>query len=206
MDTFVLQLWSKIFSFFGKLSLFSAVRWIFPETRSSVGFVDIWVTANLILSIAAALLTRQWPASVLAGVVVLVYGLIRVFEIIIYQINVLLFDEYIQVSEYKLQGPRRLIVLMMHNYIEVILWYSAIYLHYHDLVEWEAWAKPELSYALYGSFFTMSTFGASVFSPKTLYGIIIMSSQSVIGLFMTVLMIARFIGIFPKPRSSEPMG
>src|SRR5713226_5386298 len=93
MDTFVLRLWSNIFSFLGKLSLFSAVRWIFPKTCSSYGFVEIWVIANLILSIAAAFLTRQWPTSVVARTI-LVYGFVRVFEITIYQINVLLFDEY----------------------------------------------------------------------------------------------------------------
>jgi hypothetical protein len=208
MDTFILRFWSTIFSIFGNLSLFSTVGRIFPRTRTSYGFVDIWVIANLILSIVAALLTRQWPTSV-ALAAVLVYGLVRVFEIIIYQINVLLFDEYkasIKGQEYKIQGPRRLVILMMHNYVEVIMWYSAIYLYCNDLMKWEEWAKPELSYALYGSFFTMSTFGASVFSPKSVYGIIILSSQSVIGLFMTILMIARFIAVFPRPESHEPIG
>lgn len=208
MDTFVLRFWSAVFSHLGSVSLFSFVRCIFPRVRRSYLFVDIWVAANLFLSIAAAIQVKLWPTSVVSCVV-LIYGMSRVFETTVYQINVLLFDEYRawkNKQKYKLKGPRRLVLLMMHNYVEIIIWYAAIYLYWPNLLKWEEWAQPDLSYALYGSFFTMSTFGTSAFAPKTICGIVLVLSQSVIGLFMTILMIARFIGIFPKPDSHDRMG
>jgi hypothetical protein len=53
----------------------------------------------------------------------IIYGGVRVVEIVIYQINVLIFDEYRARRSgimYGVRGYRRLILLVPHNYIEII--------------------------------------------------------------------------------------
>lgn len=71
-------------------------------------FVEKWVFVHLIGSFTATIIG---------------YGLLRVFEIIIYQINVLFFHPYKfhkAGNEYKIKSPTRIVILLLHNYVEVM--------------------------------------------------------------------------------------
>ena len=62
---------------------------------------------------------------------ILMYSFIRVLEIVIYQINVLLFHPYkaliVQKKKvYKIQNPFRSVVLLGHNLLEVVFWFTAM--------------------------------------------------------------------------------
>jgi hypothetical protein len=139
---------------------------------------------------------RWWEAFVIF------YGITRVIEIFVYQINVLLFDEFRAKkagNEYAIQGFRRIVVLLLHNYIEIIFWFAIFYRN-------AGWAFKTLSedldsffVSLNFSFVTMTNFGHTVVSSTTIFGYILVFVQSVIGLFMTLLIIARFISLLPKP-------
>lgn len=59
------------------------------------------------------------------------YASIRVFEIVVYQINVLLFHPYkalivLKKKVYKIQNPFRSVVLLGHNLLEVVFWFTAM--------------------------------------------------------------------------------
>jgi hypothetical protein len=139
---------------------------------------------------------RWWEAFIIF------YGITRVIEIFVYQINVLLFDEFRAKkagNEYAIQGFRRIVVLLLHNYIEIIFWFAIFYRN-------AGWAFKPLSedldsffVSLNFSFVTMTNFGHTVVSSTTIFGYILVFVQSVIGLFMTLLIIARFISLLPKP-------
>ena len=117
MKSFIVELWSKIFSIL-RLSPFQVIRTLIPAIKGSYRFVDGWVLGNLLLSVAllsiCSVPNLRWWEAIAIG-----YGGIRVFEVFIYQINVLLFDEYRarKAGEtYALRGFRRIVILLLPKF------------------------------------------------------------------------------------------
>lgn len=57
------------------------------------------------------------------------YGSLRVFEVIVYQINVVFFDPYRAHKarrQYKVKSIRRIILALFHNYVEIMFWFAVI--------------------------------------------------------------------------------
>lgn len=139
-------------------------------------------------------------SNILSGII-LSYGCIRVFEITVYQVNVLLFDQFKNPASYKLKSYRRMVILLLHNYVEIILWYATTYtiLAFNfDLFE----QKDSLTSIFLFSFKTMVTFGTDVAKLSNL-GHFFVFTQAIIGLFMTLICLARFIGLLPKPDTMD---
>ena len=205
MTTFIVDLWSRVFHLLRWVSLFEPVRRIFPGLKS-YGAVDVWVICNFALAILAAatapFVTCFWGKIFLVG-----YGLLRVFEIAIYQINVLLFDEYRaqKVGErYALRGYRRLVVLLLQNYTEIVFWFAAIYVALNPYLDFKLQGTASTFIGgVYSSFIVMTTFGEPNMVPKNLWTVGLILYQSVIGLFMTLVSLARFIALIPTPDSSD---
>jgi len=205
MKSFIVEIWSKLFSVLRWISPFQIICISIPATKGSYRFVEGWVLGNLLLSIVLLLICAtpnlRWWEAIAIG-----YGGIRVFEVFIYLINVLLFNEY-RVRKagktYALRGYRRLVILLLHNYVEVIFWFALFYRN----LGW-AFAAGEITLdsflaSLNFSFLTMTTFGYSAIFPKETLGDILTLIQSVIGLFMALLILARFISLIPKPQTQD---
>ena len=135
---------------------------------------------------------------------VMAYGSIRIYEIVVYQINVVLFDAHRTsktVQQHKLRGYRRLVILLLLNYVELIFWFAVLYRHMSDTflpVVDTYWS------ALAVSFTTMSGLGPATSSSTG--GSIVnaaLYAQAVVGLFMTLVVLARFISILPQPKSAD---
>lgn len=203
MKSFIVEFWSKIFNVLRWISPFQIIRFIIPS--ASYRFVDGWVLGNLILSILLLLICsapyiRWWEA------IAIVWGAIRVFEVIIYQINVLLFDEYRAKKEgksYAIRGYRRILILLLHNYIEIIFWFALFYRNIGYAFETGGADLNQILVSLNFSFFTMTTFGITAISPKDNFGIIINFIQSMIGLVMVLLILSRFISLIPTPETLD---
>ena len=93
MKSFIVELWAQIFSILRWIVPFQIIRTLIPTTKESYRFVDGWVLGNLIFSIVLLLISsapniRPWE------VIAMVWGGLRVIDILIYLINVLLFNEY----------------------------------------------------------------------------------------------------------------
>jgi hypothetical protein len=93
MDSYIVGFWAAIFRALSWLSLFALVRRIAPGPTRTYAFVDSWALAHLLLagfSLAAACAgtVTTFESALLA------YASLRVFELTVYQVNVLLFDEY----------------------------------------------------------------------------------------------------------------
>ena len=207
MKSFVVEGWSRVFSILGNISTFSLIRKIFPGLRSSYAFVEGWVIFNLLLAILFLFAQRFDLLPKLMTALCLIYGAIRVFELVIYQVNVLLFDQYRAEKDggkYKLRGYRRLVILSLQNYIEILFWFSSFYLFGN---EW--FNNPDLLQTLIGSFYyslvTMSTLGYGDVSPKQQEGYLLVIAHTSIGVFMTLMIIARFISLLPKPESKDEL-
>ena len=184
--------------------MFALVRKHFAK-HITPRFVDIWVLSHLALSIASVIFVTYVPVAWLCYLVA-AYGTARVFEIVIYQANVLLFDEYRpNVIDYKLQSYRRMIIMLLQNYAEIIFWLATTYVMMSDDIGhiWMEDANPAFR-SIYSSFITMTTFGNFNLEPKTHFGAFVILFHSTAGLFMTLLSLARFVSLLPNPKSMDP--
>jgi hypothetical protein len=208
-QSFIVNFWSSVFALLGRLSVFSLVRLVY-KGAGTAKFVDAWVLGHLVLSFVSVVLvsTVNLPKLVAYGLVV--YGFIRVFEVAIYQTNVMLFDEHRALSRgpnatYAVESYRRMVVLLLHNYVEIIFWLACTYtvLANHYTHKWEAGTGTLLG-GIYSSFITMTTFGDFDLAPQTDLAAMILLFHASVGLLMTLLSLARFIGFIPKPDSKDP--
>jgi hypothetical protein len=136
----------------------------------------------------------------------LCYAGIRIFEIAIYQINVLLFDEYRAEKasqKYAVGGFRRIVLLLLHNYIEVLCWFALFYRNLSFLFDSKHILLDSLGGSLYFSLVTMSTLGYGDITPKERGGLFLVFTQISIGIFMALLILARFISLLPKPKTLD---
>ena len=229
MKSFIVKFWAWIFSGLEKISLFWVVRWVvgkrFADTSriyrfiGSYGFTDVWVVGHFLLSIfllsVCSALNLHWGNAIATGGVI--YGGFRVVEVLSYLINVLLFDEYrekkkeyeerkkakIYTSPYALRGYRRIIILLLHNYVEIILWFALFYRHWDWAFETGRASLNSFFDALSFSFVTMTKLGYTTIYPKETSGDILVLIQSAVGLFMVLLILARFISLLPKPKTLD---
>ena len=209
MKSFIVEIWSKVFSVLRWISPFQIIRTLIPVTREGYRFVEGWVLGNLLLSIVLLLIcsapSLRWWEAIAIG-----YAGIRVFEVFIYQINVLLFDQYRAKKEehrlrrlgityvpYALRGFRRIVILLLHNYVEIIFWFALFYRNIGWAFETGGVSLDSFLVSLNFSFVMMTTFGHIAISPRETLGSILIFIQSVIGLFMALLILARFISLLP---------
>jgi hypothetical protein len=168
--------------------------------------VDFWVLGHLALAFVAVVVAVYSPYPIL-GYIFMYYGFLRAFEIVVYQTNVLLFDEYRVVKaggEYHLEGYRRIVLLLLHNYFEIILWLACTYTVMAAEFDhkWQSGASTVLG-GIYSSFITMTTFGDFDLSPKTRWAAVLLLFHATVGLFMTLLSLARFISLIPAPKTRD---
>jgi len=205
MKSFIVEFWSKIFKWLRFVSPFQLIRALFPKTRGKYGFVDIWVLGNLIfsflcLTVLSAPQIHWWEIAILC------YAGVRIFEVVIYQINVLLFDEYRAKKanqKYAVRGFRRIVLLLLHNYIEVLCWFALFYRNLAFLFDSRHISLDSLGGSLYFSLVTMSTLGYGDIIPKERAGLLLVFMQISIGIFMALLILARFISLIPKPETLD---
>ncbi|KPU26272.1 hypothetical protein TR13x_10830 [Caloranaerobacter sp. TR13] len=204
-DGFIMDLWEKIFSFLSKISIFTLLRFIRKRMGKEITytFVDSWVLGNLILSILSSIivynLTSEYEVLLF---IIFGYGVLRVFEVIIYQINVLLFDPYRckkQNKPYKIKSKSRMVLLLLHNYVEIMFWYSTMMITLVVLIL----GKVDNSWMSYirSNILCIVTFDSNVVIEATgktfpyLYTLAFYEIMS--GIIMTVISLARFVGILP---------
>lgn len=156
----IISLMEISLKFLEKISIFYVIRLLFgekqqnppkeeiPESKSvdatsqetkkfvqTALFVDIWILFNCILSfsfifIAFSSISNSWKY------VFFIYGTLRVFEIFIYQLNVIFVHPYQDREQvYQLTSYRRMTVLLIHNFFEILFWFAGSYLFFQLLQE-----------------------------------------------------------------------
>ena len=170
-------------------------------------FVEKWVIFNLLLVIFGSFITYKFKISTFS-IILSIYGLLRVFEIIIYQINVMLFDPYranLKGKVYKIKSPTRIVVLLFHNYVEIIFWYSVFHLTTSLLL------NISFDYS-WGHFIKSSVLCFTTFDVQHHTGVSISKLISrlafwevITGIIMTLISLARFIGMLPEVEHIEDL-
>ena len=126
----------------------------------------------------------------------------RIFEMLIYQINVLFFDRYEQwylyppkkryVDNYKIQSGTRIIILLIINMFEYIMHFSVIFLALSNIV-----GNPIAHITFLDSFelfFNMNDLSMFKKNGFMIYAY----SEICIGMFMNILCIARMLNLLPS--------
>lgn len=195
----LVQLWRRIFHLLRYVSVFEYIRKI-PCFKGSPLFVEVWVLLNLLSSILLLFVIQQFKLPEVIIWIILLYSFTRILEITVYQVNVLLFDPF-NTANYSITGYRRMVILLMHNYVEIILWFAVSYMILGEQIGFMG-QKDALG-NLFFSFSTMVTFGAD--SLKKIKHLVesVVIFQAIIGLFMTIVSLSRFIGTLPKPKSKD---
>jgi hypothetical protein len=207
----IVLVWAWIFGFLGHLSLFSIIRKAVPKARKSYLFVEVYVTMMTLLSIIA-LAVATWRRAEQVNVIlvfVAAFGAYRIYEIVVYQVNVLLFDEYRakRASQpYYVRGYRRIVLLLLHNYLEVVCWLGVGYMYFvraGDITLEQGVSHLNFIRVFRESLLLMFSFNANVASPKTSAGVIAFSVHAIVGLFMTIMVFARFLSVLPAPKTID---
>jgi len=210
--SWIVKFWSKVFKLLSYISIFSVIRRIAPSFTKTYTFVEYYVTLNTALSVIALFIVtyRKNFVNTLFLSLIMGYGFVRTFEIIIYQINVLLFDEYrtsIKGRRYAVRGYRRMVLLLFHNYIEIVCWFGVAYMWFYKrgyIVLKEA-GHPTFLNVFHESMILMFSFSPSQYIDRSNLGLALFTTQAIIGLFMTMVVFARFLGLLPPPRSMDEL-
>lgn len=210
--SFVVEFWSSIFFVLGKISLFAILRTLITSNRAAVLFVEFYVLFNTFASVIILIIVswrREEPVNWLL-LFVTCYGSYRIFEIVIYQFNVLIFDQYraekIKKGSYKVRGYRRIILLLLHNYVEIVCWFGVAYLYLYRLNHIKADVSgfdPNFINVFRESLILMFSFNPDKYSTETDIAAAVFSVQAIIGLFMTIMVVARFLSSLPAPESMD---
>jgi len=203
MKSFIVPLLETILRLLRHISLFGLIRRLFKRQKwaSSYAFVDTWVLVHLILSLAVLYLYQYMPWRWLQWLVV-IFAALRLLELVVYQLSVLLVDQFHK-KIYALGGYRRILVLSIMNYIEILAWFSLFYHH------WSSWFDDKSSVlsspagALYFSLVTMSTLGYGEVTPLNDQARSLVVIQTIVGVFLLVLIISRTISYLPKPKTLD---
>lgn len=199
----------KSFHFLRYISLFEwlrilAKKWTVLRCVTTHTFDGMRVLFHFFLSFSSILIMKYSGYAPL-HVSLVIYGSLRILEIFVYQINVLLFDEYraqIRGRNYILKSTRRMILLLLHNFIEIIFWFGSTYILFTDnfSVNLKDFSIVEI---IYLSFIRMTNFGSSPLNYTSSTGLQLLWFQSIIGLFMTLIVLARFLGTLPSPKTFD---
>ena len=199
-DSFLVDMWERIFKVLSYISIFHIIRKI--KGSMSYRFVDYWVVGNFLLSIVSSIIVFYLNEKFIYLMIALsAYGSLRVFEVIVYQINVVFFDPYRAYKarrQYKDKSIRRIILALFHNYVEIMFWFAVIVLtiaKVSHISVTASWFEYVTSTILCVAVFDRT--GLENIIGKNLYLAELVFVEIVAGLIMTIISIARFIGILP---------
>ncbi len=161
-------------------------------------FPEIWVIFNITLAIIGCLVvgeeTKEWVCWAFC-----IYAILRTFELFVYQINVLLFDPIKSGrTRYRIKSATRTVLLLICNIVEYILWFSVVYLFMY---------RSHMSHvdSLHIVMESVTTL-ANIASPEEFRNsdiVFVAYIESVIGIFMNIVCLARFISLLPPVQTID---
>ena len=161
--------------------------------ESDASSIDKWVLGTAASSIAVFCLT---PVLKPMAPWVLPLGLWRVYGIVVHLARVILLDA-------GRKSRKRSLILAVINYVEIVFWFAFAYRTTSCLYDPCGLDLTGAFDALYFSLATMSLLGASDVKPQHNLGWILLLLQMAIGLFLTMVVLARLVGL-PEKREVEP--
>jgi hypothetical protein len=200
-DSFVLGIVTAMVSHLYRLTPFAvAERALFGGPPTSFFFVDLWVLSNLGISVLAWLLMSPMIAGVWQWLFIL-YGAWRVFDVCVYNLRVLLGAHSKIPDPNTVRSTRRSLLLGLLNYIEVLFWFAAVYRFISASFGQNADLVSTATGSFYFSILTMATYGD--ITPTTIATRWLVAIHLAIALFLTLIVLARFVSLLPRPKSLD---
>jgi hypothetical protein len=218
--SFIVGWWAWFFGLLRELSFFHVLRCFskrFLRCKrivDSYTFVEVYVLVwNIIAFVILILFSKHVGLLGVLQWILIAIGIIRVVEIVIYQINVTFLDEYRNLKKrvkdpltplYAVRSFRRLVLLTIHNYFEVLVWFAAFYAvaapYFYSI---RGVNLSDISGALYFSIVTMTTLGYGDIHPLGCIGMLLTCAQTMIGVFLAIVVFARVVSLIPRPISMD---
>lgn len=210
---FIVEFWAKVFEILNEKSVFNLVKIIvrfiinnFNLKFNAYIFSEIWVIFNLILSFISIRIMYNSNNKLVIKSLTL-YGVIRVGEIIVYQINVILFDQYRSGKKYKISSYTRSTILLIHNFIEIIFWYSSLVIFMLKMENLLNPIKYSLLYYVKMNILCLFTFNLDYIvnmvskSSNLLHNIAFF--EVITGLLLTLIVLAHTVGKLPTANEAN---
>ena len=152
--------------------------------------VDAWVLSCLCFSVVGYLVSF-----VFNNMWFLLIPAVRIFDIVTYLLIVTL-------GTTEIRSSRRLLILLMCNYLETIFWFAACYSIFaaHQLLQ--ASGPPHIA-LLRESIMLMVANWSGSFTHLTRAAWVVVTIQDLLGLLMTIIIGARFISLLPRRASTD---
>jgi hypothetical protein len=199
MDSFITKWFTEIFGALRWVSAFQILRSVLPERFISYALVDAWVLCHAAVAGVAWLSTTPDSACFLTRCAI-VYGAVRVFELVIYNVNVLFVDPAMS-ADHALRSFRRSLILGLINYGEVLLWFAAFYHFFAARFGDRASLVGTIDGSFYYSILTMATYGD--ITPQDTFSRWLVAIHLCVALFLTLVVLARFVSLLPRPKSKD---
>jgi hypothetical protein len=198
-EPFLVPKLDKVFQRLGRCTLFN----LLPD-KPSAAFIEWWVLCWAAFAIVCYLASFSDAATYLwVTLPIVVISFLRIHEIVTYQINVVLFGPGRDRKSYTLHGYRRSIVLLLFNNVEIVLWFATYYslLATHGQLAIEG---HKFLMIFRESLVLMVANSTGDIRFRDWLALLTATCQSMIGLFMLTVVLARFVSLLPQPLTRDP--
>jgi hypothetical protein len=201
-DSFVVDITDGLLRALRKISYFHWVCKLVPETFF---FVDIWALAWLTASVFVFAISFCTDNAIFVGVLLVLATLttVRVFESVIYLTSVMIFPRANK-GQYDILSPRRSIILLICNYLEIIFWFAFWYSMLRRTGRLVVDAPFVPIAILRESLTLMVANWTGAFTNMTQLTWVVITLQDFIGLFMTITIVTKFMSQLPQPTYAKP--
>lgn len=207
---FIVPILFLVFHILKKISLFPFFifinKKIFGDKFVSKNYLlpELWVVINLTFSLVGKYIINITNNKVIAYILIFTATL-RIFAMLIYQINVLFFDRYAQwflysptkkkKDNYVIQSGTRIIILLLINMIEYVVHFSVIFVAL-NFISGNSVGYMTIADSL-KLFFNMHELSTLTNSDILFFAY----SEVGIGVFMNILCIARMLNLLPNVKT-----
>lgn len=225
-DGFIVQLFFLFFFILERISVFYWVCAIavkinecrkhkkdtcFAETHT---FSELWVVGNIVWAVFGYHVITRYVHNVWILYAVAIYAGLRIFEMFVYQVNVLFFHrlntlylkEVVKASsddqskkeddssgkkEYAIKSATRTVLLLLLNIIEYVLQFALVL----SILSKIGHVDPQIG--MYESFSVFMNI-SQIEGLNTLSMLVVVQIETILGLFMDILCLARFVSLLPE--------
>ena len=148
-------------------------------------FPEIWLLLNLLLGLLSIIFWNKINCNIIKRILT-IYAFLRIFEIFVY---LMFFDPLKNKGQgYYINSAVRTVIMLILNLVEYILFFTIIYLQFGE--------AQTVSSAI-GNSFNLITGLTSPTEIKQSSWITIGYIEAIIGIFMNIICIARFMSLLP---------
>lgn len=170
------------------------------SARGDYRFYDVWVLGWTIGAVAIFIIVSSTDFPTWLQMVVAAVSAARVYDYLLYVLGTL-FGAFPRKGHGRLRSYKRLVILLMCDYLETIFWFATWYTMLgfaHLLV-----TGPKTLTVLRESLVLMVANSTGKVEATSSWSLALVTLNSAIGLFLTSVVVAYFVSLLPRPGSMD---